>query len=75
MTATELIERLQDILADRDGKDVQVRMDVDSIYSYSIFDATPLGDFQGEPDVVVLQSPECIDALLKNECPENVGLN
>jgi hypothetical protein len=50
-------------------------MDVDSLYSYSIFDATPLGDFQGEPDVVVLQSPECIDALLKNECPENVGLN
>jgi hypothetical protein len=75
MTATELIERLQDILADRDGKDVQVRMDVDSLYSYSIFDATPLMDFLGEPDVVVLQSPECIDALLKNECPENVGLN
>jgi hypothetical protein len=65
MTATKLIERLQDILSNRDGKDVQVRMDVDSIYSYSIFDATPLGDFQGEPDVVVLQSPECIDALFE----------
>jgi hypothetical protein len=65
MTATKLIERLQDILSNRDGKDVQVRMDVDSIYSYSILDATPLGDFQAEPDVVVLQSPECIDALFE----------
>jgi hypothetical protein len=65
MTATELISRLQNILAKRDGEDLEVRLDVDFDCSYSIFNITLHDGSDEDEDEVILQSPECVEAILK----------
>jgi hypothetical protein len=78
MTAKELIEILEQILDERDGEDLDVRMDVDFEMSYGIWSVRAVDDIDGE-DLVLLFSPEADDACEKYDprlkIPEKKGLN
>jgi hypothetical protein len=81
MTATELIGHLQGFLDERDGEDIEVRLDVDFDKHYPIIEITLLEDVSelDGSDVVMLQSMECVEAALRYDprmvCPKNVSLN
>jgi hypothetical protein len=81
MTATEFIEQLENILTQRDGEDVEIRMDVDFIGHHSVINVMLRDDLYGESeqDVVMLQSLECVEAMEKFDprfvCPANAYLN
>ena len=80
MTAKELIETLKRILDDRDGEDIDVRMDIDFENSYGISSVSVVDDmFDDGKDVVVLFSPEADEACEKYDprlkIPQKKGLN
>jgi hypothetical protein len=77
VTATELIKQLEDILAQRDGEDIEVRLNI-NFYQHSNIQDVLLLD-ENEPNVVMLCSLECFQAIEQYgvgvRCPENVCLN
>jgi hypothetical protein len=81
MTAKELIETLEHILGDRDGEDLDVRMDIDFFdRSYGIGSVSVIADIMADgEDIVLLQSHEAADASERYDprlkIPEKKGLN
>ena len=81
MTAKELIENLELILGDRDGEDLDVRMDVDFFdRSYGIGGVSVIADIMADGvDIVLLQSHEAADANKRYDpglkVPKKKGLN
>jgi hypothetical protein len=80
MTAKELIGTLEQILGERDGDDLDVRMDIDFERSYGIGAVSVINDIMADgEDIVLLQSHEAADASEKYDprlkVPEKKGLN
>jgi hypothetical protein len=81
MTAKELIKTLDQILDDRDGEDLDVRMDIDFFdRSYGIGAVSVIADIMADgEDIVLLQSHEASDASeiydTHLKIPEKKGLN
>jgi hypothetical protein len=79
MTAKELINILEQILEDRGGEDLEVRMDVDFQVSHSICSVAVLPGFGTQEDFVRLCSSDADDACAKHDprlkIPEKKGLN
>ena len=80
MTAKELIEVLEAILDEREGKDLDIRMDVNFEASYGIWSATVFEGLHDDgEDILILSSPEAEEAAMKYDprlkIPEEIGLN
>lgn len=80
MTAKELIQALDQILDDRDGEDIEVRMDVDFQKSYGICSFSVEEDVLiNHGDLLVIHSFEAEEACEKYDpnlpIPDITGLN